>query len=98
MDAKGTLTRIVLLSLLLYAAGCLAAVGRDLRRADALEQALVCELETIEQDNLARSRALTAGWSDEEWEELAWRRLGLVRPDERVFLFPQTEEQAESEA
>lgn len=95
MDSKETLIRIVLLSLLLYAAGCLAAVGRNLQRADALERALVSELETIEKDNLARSSKLEDGWNDEDWEELAWRRLGLVRPDEKLFLFPQAGEQEE---
>ena len=98
MDSKETLIRIVLLSLLLYAAVCLAYLGQNLRRAEALESALAARLQTIEKDNLARSQKLEDGWNDEEWEELAWRRLGLVRPDERVFLFPQTEEQAESEA
>ena len=98
MDSKETLIRIVLLSLLLYAAVCLANLGQNLRRAEALESALAARLQTIEKDNLARSQKLEDGWNDEEWEELAWWRLGLVRPDERVFLFPQTEEQAESEA
>ena len=98
MDSKETLIRIVLLSLLLYAAGCLMKLGQNLQRAEALESALTCELATIEKDNLARSNKLEDGWRDEEWEELAWRRLGLVRPDERVFLFPQTEEQAKPES
>ena len=91
MDSKETLMRIVLLSLLLYAAGCLAAVGRNLQRADTMERALVRRLETIEKENLARSNALETGWNDADWEELAWRRLGLVRPDETLFLFPQAE-------
>ena len=93
MDSKETLIRIVLLSLLLYAAGCLASLGRNLQRADALERALVCELETIEKDNLEKSGKLEAGWTEADWEEMAWRRLGLVRPDEKVFLFPQAEPQ-----
>ena len=94
MDSKETLIRIVLLSLLLYAAGCLARLGQTIRQAEALESALAAKLVTIEKDNLARSRMLEAGWTDEEWAELAWLRLGLVRPDERVFFFPPSEEQA----
>ena len=93
MDSKETLIRIVLLSLLLYAAGCLASLGRNLQRADALERALVCELETIDKDHLIRSGKVEEGWTEAEGEELAWRRLGLVRPDEKVFLFPQAEPQ-----
>ena len=98
MDSKETLIRIVLLSLLLYAAGCLAGLGQNLRRAEALESDLAFKLQTIEKDNLARRQKLEDGWNDEEWEELAWLRLGLVRPDERVFLFPPTQEQAETES
>ena len=87
MDAKEPLIRIVLLALLLYAAGCLAASGRALYAAGARESALRSELETIEKDNLAVSRKLTEGWSAEELEQLARERLGLVLPGDRIFRF-----------
>ena len=35
------------------------------------------------------SKDLYEGRTAEDWEALAWRRLGLVRPGEIVFLFPQ---------
>ena len=37
---------------------------------------------------------LDDGRTAEEWEALAWRRLGLVKPGELVFLFPGEEKQA----
>ena len=88
MDSKETLIRIVLLSLLLYAAVCLANLGQNLRRAEALESALAARLQTIEKDNLAVSEKLTEGWSAEELESLARERLGLVLPGDRIFHFP----------
>ncbi len=87
MDAKETLTRIVLLALLLYAAVCLASAGRELTAASAQERALRARLETIEEENLAVSASLAEGWSAEELEELARERLGLVRPGDRIFCF-----------
>ena len=88
MDAKETLIRIVLPSLLIYAALCLASARRELAAADAVETSLRLRLETIEQDNLAVSEKLTEGWSAEELESLARERLGLVLPGDRIFHFP----------
>lgn len=87
MDAKETLTRIVLLALLLYAALCLASARRELYAANAAERALSARLETVEKENLAVSRSLAEGWSAEELEALARKRLGLVRPGDRIFRF-----------
>jgi Septum formation initiator. len=87
MDAKETLIRIVLLALLLYAAACLASARRELYTASLTEASLRSRLETIERDNLAVSKKLTEGWSEEEVEALARERLGLVLPGERIFRF-----------
>lgn len=89
MDSKETLIRIVLLMLLLYAAGCLAGLGRELQQTALAESALAARLEATERENLIMRQKLEDGWSTEEWEALAWQRLGLVKPGEIVFLFPQ---------
>lgn len=87
MDAKEILIRIVLPTLLVYAALCLASVRRELHTADAVEASLRLRLETIEQDNLAVGEKLTEGWSAEELEALARERLGLVLPGDRIYRF-----------
>ena len=87
MDAKEPLIRFVLLTLLLYAAGCLASTRWELLAAEREEASLRSALETIEKDNLAVSRKLTEGWSAEELEQLARERLGLVLPGDRIFRF-----------
>ena len=87
MDAKEPLIRIVLLALLLYAACCLASTRRDLAAADMYEASLKARHEVVEKDNLAVSERLTEGWSTEELEQLAWERLGLVLPGEKIFRF-----------
>ena len=88
MDAKETLIRIVLPTLLVYAALCLASARRELHTARAVEASLRLRLETIEKDNLAVSEKLTEGWNAEELESLARERLGLVLPGDRIFHFP----------
>ena len=88
MESKENLIRIVLLSLLLYAACCLAAAGRDLRRAEDAERLRANDLEAVERENLRLRRRLEEGWSAEELEAMARERLGLVLPGDRVFLFP----------
>lgn len=87
MDTKETLIRIVLLALLLYAAVCLASARWELYMARREEAALSTRLETVELENLTVSAKLAEGWSAEELEALAWERLGLVLPGERIFRF-----------
>jgi cell division protein FtsB len=94
MDARRTLIRIVLLALLLYAAGCLAGLGREVKAAQDTARALTAELASVERENRAMRRQLDGDRSTEDWEMLAWQRLGLVRPGEIVFLFPREEKQA----
>ena len=56
MDARRTLIRIVLLALLLYAALCMARLGRELHAAQNTAQRLASRLETVELENLSGSR------------------------------------------
>ena len=86
MDARERLIRIVLVLLLLYAAGCLAAGGRRVRRAELELQRLTGELVRVEQA-AAALREEADSPDDEAVEALARRRLGLVLPGERIFLF-----------
>ena len=85
--ARETLIRIVLPSLLLYSAVCLASARRTLSAAETREVALREALETVERDNRKMGRRLESGWSAEELEALARERLGLVLPGDRVFHF-----------
>ena len=89
MESRGTLIRIVLVVLLLYSAACLARLGREAHTAQITAQALAETLASVEADNRAMRQRLDGGRTAEDWEALAWRRLGLVRPGEIVFLFPQ---------
>ena len=78
---------LAFIPVLLYAAVCFALSKRELAAAAGIERALSGELETIEKENLAVRNKLTEGWSEEELEALARRRLGLVRPGDRIFCF-----------
>ena len=89
MESRGTLIRIVLVVLLLYAAACLASLGREAHAAQIPAQALAETLASVEKDNRAMRQRLDGGRTEEDWEALAWQRLGLVKPGEIVFLFPQ---------
>ena len=90
MDARERLIRIVLVLLLLYAAGCLAAGGRRVQRAELELQRLTRELACVEQATAALREA-EDGSDDEAVEALARQRLGLVLPGEKIFLFSEEE-------
>ena len=87
MDTKESLVRIVLLSLLLYAALSLASSGRELKLARSRQTELKSQLELRETERLALTEELERQISPEDIEQLARQRLGLVRPGEKIFYF-----------
>lgn len=87
MDTKESLVRIVLLSLLLYAALSLASSGRELKLARSRQAELKSQLELWETERLALTEELERQISPEDIEQLARQRLGLVRPGEKIFYF-----------
>lgn len=91
-ETKETLTRIVLMALLLYAAFSLAAAGQALYEAENIERELRTALTAAQAENRQALEKNGQGWSAEEIEALARRRLGLVMPRDRIFLFPPPDE------
>ena len=91
MDAQGNVYRRLQHMDTTTPAGrqALARLGRELYAAECAAQALTLRLEAVERENRAMRRKLAGGRSAEELETLAWERLGLVRPGEIVFLFPE---------
>ena len=92
MNSEERLIRIVLLSLLLYAAASLASSGYELKRARSLEAELSLELEALQAENLQMQQKLEEELSEEELAQLARQRLGLVLPGEKIFYFTDREE------
>ena len=87
MNSQNRLVPIVLLCLFLYAAASLFSSRRELSQARELEAALELELEFLQENNLRMLQKLEAGFSDEEIQQLARQRLGLVLPGEKIFYF-----------
>ena len=87
MNSKESIIRIVLLSLLLYAATSLASSGREAHRAEAVKAELSARLAALEAENLQMLQELEDDMSEEELAQLARERLGLVMPGEKIFYF-----------
>ena len=87
MNFQNRLIPIVLLCLFLYAAASLFSSRRELTQAQALEAALERELELLQEENQRMQQKLESGFSDEEIQQLARQRLGLVLPGEKIFYF-----------
>ena len=87
MSSKETVIRIILLTLLMYSVISFASVRLDATEAKGTEAELAEQLEALELNNSAIRRKLDDGWSDEEIEQLARQRLGLVMPGEIIFHF-----------
>lgn len=84
---KNILLRIALVALMLYALLCLVSVREDLRRTEDLAQELRARVEQLDAENRDLRAKLSAGYSPEELRRLAWERLGLVLPGDKIFYF-----------
>lgn len=87
MNSKESIIRIVLLSLLLYAATSLASSGREAQRAGAVKAELSARLAAIRAENMRLLQKLEDNMGEEELAQLARERLGLVMPGEKIFYF-----------
>ena len=87
MNLRETLTRIVLVVLLLYSLASLLSVGRELRQAELLRQQLLQQTESQQALQQDLEHKLDQGQSPEELQQLARERLGLVLPGEKLFYF-----------
>lgn len=87
MNLRETLTRIVLVALLLYSLASLVTVGRELRQGELLRQQLLQQTESQQALKQDLEQKLAQGQSPEELQQLARERLGLVLPGEKLFYF-----------
>lgn len=87
MHNKNVIVRIVIVALLCYTLSNFIAARQRLRETELAVQSARQELTELEQEN-ARLKKQIAGLDDEdELRRLAWQRLGMVMPDEKVFYF-----------
>lgn len=88
---KNSLMRIVSVALLLYALFSFLSVRSDLRRTEMLAEEFRAEVEQLQKENDQLQGRIDSGWSDEELRRLAWERLALVLPGEKLFYFIEAE-------
>lgn len=84
---RNIIMRIVVMALMLYALVSLATVRGDLRRTESLAEALEVEHAQLLTENTWLTQRLSTERSPEEMRLLAWERLGLVLPGDKVFHF-----------
>ena len=87
MKLRETLTRIVLVALLLYSLASLLTVGWELKQGELLRQQLLQQTESQQALKQDLEHKLAQGQSLEELQQLARERLGLVLPGEKLFYF-----------
>ena len=87
MNLRETLTRIVLVALLIYSLASLLGVGRELKQAERLQQQLRQQTESQQALKQTLEQRLAQGQSPEELQQMARERLGLVLPGEKLFYF-----------
>lgn len=87
MHNRDIILRIVVLALLLYSLACLGSVQRELSRTQATAEALQAELDVLESQKQELEELLAGVGSDEQMQQLARQRLGMLMPGEKIFYF-----------
>lgn len=89
MQNRDLIMRIVAVALLLYSLASLSSQLRQLQTAEALSARLETELLQLKDEQAALMQKLNGSGRDEEMRRLAWERLGMVLPGEKIFYFSQ---------
>lgn len=79
-------------AILAYALIRCCAVKNSLEEAENARRALSSEVQTLRKETEALEAALCTRPEEEDIEKLARERLGLVMPDETIFIFTNAED------
>ena len=77
---------------LIYALMRFVAVKSSLEEAEKARRTLCSEVQQLREETDALESALRSAPDEEEIEKLARERLGLVMPDETIFIFTNAED------
>ena len=84
--------RIIIAALLAYALIRFCAAKSSLEEAENARRTLSSEVQTLREETAALEQALLSPPDESEIEKLARERLGLVMPDETIFIFTNAED------
>lgn len=79
------MTRVILVALLVYMAITLLSLRSQIQEAQADLESYQTQIEQQEQTNAQLQSAVENGAEEEELEDIARYKLGLVEPGEKVF-------------
>ena len=89
MKMRDRILRVAVLALLLYAMVSLAREYRLLYRTEQRTEALAARQKVLAEQNRALTEQLEQPPDRQEMRRLAWERLGMVAPGEKIFIFTQ---------
>ena len=89
MRDRDRFLRAAVIALLLYAMGCLAKEYRLLCLAEARTEQLAAERERLAAEQALLEQRLERPPDGRELRALAWERLGMAAPGEKIFYFVQ---------
>ncbi len=91
------LLRAAVLALLLYSLLSLSREYRLLCKTQALAESLAVRQEALAAQKLALTQRLEQPPEEAELRRLAWERLGMLAPGEKVFLFAEATDETDRE-
>lgn len=94
MHNKNVILRIVIVALLCYALANFIAAQERLRETGLAADELRQELLQLQEENESLQAQLASLEDEDVLRRLAWQRLGMVMPDEKVFYFTTDREDA----
>lgn len=94
MHNRNVILRIVIVALLCYTLSSFVAARERLHETELAAKTLSQELAELQTENELLQARLSRLDDEDELRAMAWQRLGMVMPDEKVFYFKTDREDA----
>lgn len=94
MHNRNVILRIVIVALLCYTLSSFVAARERLHETELAAKILSQELAELQTENELLQARLSRLDDEDELRAMAWQRLGMVMPDEKVFYFTTDREDA----
>ena len=92
MRQRSIILRIIVVVFLIYSFTAFGSGLKDLRQGEIQTQELEDDLERLREQNILLKTELSAAPDENSMRKLAREKLGMLRPEDKIFIFSEEKE------
>ena len=92
MRQRSIILRIIVVVFLIYSFTAFGSGLKDLRQGEIQTQELEDDLERLREQNILLKTELAAAPDENSMRKLAREKLGMLRPEDKIFIFSEEKE------